>query len=176
MRRLWLALLLAGCAISGPSGPPPKVPAPRAVTLQLDVTGTGTVELNKYLDWALSGSGLLKRSTSGADARLAIEASYTRKVAILAGTDLLLIVRVHGDNLDETRRWSRTGLTSGVPVAEDQILSDAAMWTLGRAVNVAASASLAPPPPPEPPPTQLSAAPDEPPPAAEPPRKKKRKR
>lgn len=135
------ALLAAGCAASAPSGPAPRVAVPRAVSLQLDVTGNDKTELDAYLDWILKDNGLLRRVPSGGDLRLGVEATLDEAVHLLAGTDLTLTVRVHADNLDERRTWTRAGLTSQVPLERDKVLTEAASWALVRA----ATASSLPP-------------------------------
>jgi hypothetical protein len=146
-----LAVTVSGC-ITG-MGPPPRVRAPRAVRLQLDVSGDDRAAFDKTIDWVLHENGLLHRVASAGDARVQVEADLRREVGMLAGTDLTIRVRVRGDGLDEAREWKRTGLTSGVPEAEDRLLADAAVWALERA----AESALAPPPPPVATPTPATA-------------------
>jgi hypothetical protein len=150
MRRLLFALALAGCAAYVPTGPAPKVAAPRAASLQVDVTGTDKAELEAYVAWILKDNGLLRRVSSGGDLHVAVEANLDRSVHILAGTDLKLTVRVRGDNLDDSRTWERTGLTNGVPTERDKLLTEAVVWALGRAATSGTSSAVTPAPAPAP--------------------------
>lgn len=147
MLRLVPLLALAGCAASLPSGPAPKLNVARAVSLELAVSGNDKAELDAYVDWILKENGLLRRVQSGGDARIAVTATLDRNVFILGGTDLKLTVRVKGDALDESRTWSRAGLTSGVPSALDEMTTDAVLWTLGVAATAVTSFVPTEPPP-----------------------------
>jgi len=140
MFRLTLPLLLAGCAASLPSGPAPKLALPRAVTVQLAVNGTHREDFESHVDWILKDNGLFHRVTMGGDAHVTVDANLERYVMILGGTDLTLAVRVHGENVETSRTWSRAGMTSGVPSAIEEMTSEAAKWALERAVASAVSA------------------------------------
>src|SRR5207253_62902 len=111
MRSLFaVAVLLAGgCTEYIGAGRAPRIAAPQTVALRIDVRGNLHDTLEDALRWILRDNRRLRRVSDGGDGSIIIDAQLDRQVAILAGTDLVLRVRVRGDGLDATQDFKRTG-------------------------------------------------------------------
>jgi hypothetical protein len=138
--------------------------------LRIEVQGNERTTVEGKLAWILRDNGLVQRVNDGGDASIHIDANLERRVAMLAGTDLTMRVHMHADGLDEEQAFTRAGLSSGVPTAEEELATEATMWALGRAAaHAAAPARVATPPTADP---GLGSAPQ----AAPTPHKKRKRR
>lgn len=156
--RLGFAIFLfsAGCgyAVIG-AGPPPRLHAPRPITLEVDVAGEPQALMDDAVQWILKGDTSMKRVRAGGDARVRLEGKLSEQRAILAGTDArfrmtLVAVRGNEEVLRDAHEWQKQNIGSGLYAEEEHLVVDAVAWALGRA---AATLGDQPPPaaaPPEP--------------------------